>query len=231
MQSSWDPGPPMGPCRAPLAPLPSLLQQLRPLPQSGESIFGPSADRQGGQSAEEEDVAGSLGSLCVQEALPGPGPQFPHLHGDWGGVGTGSLAFCPSCGPVRRPGEELWPARAQHGVCRAAPGSPAGAAPACRHCCRPVPALRAAVCTRSGRVGVLLSTAEKPRQPLGCSPPADNPPVGGACVFTPVSESFIQSNPPGTRLETVRPGTSPGQGSGRGVHRRAGSQAGPPARR
>lgn len=62
----------------------------------------------------------------------------------------------------------------------------------------------------------------KPRQPLGCSPPADSTPVSWRYVFTQsVNHSFSQTLE--HRLETVRPGTS-GQGLWARVHRRAGSQ-------
>ena len=50
-------------------------------------------------------------------SLPSPGPQFPHLHGEWAGEGTGSLGG--STQPVAQCGEAR-PARAPRGVWRAA---------------------------------------------------------------------------------------------------------------
>lgn len=189
------------------------------------------ADRARGQSAEEEDVAGSLSGLCVlREALPGPGPQFPHLHGDWGGVGTGSLAFLPV----------LWSGEGAQGRALASKGTAWGLQsgpghlqvqpPACRHYCRPVPALgAAAVCTRE-------------REGRGCSCPPRRSPSGlwvalllptarrslsAMCSF---SQSIIHSVRPAEH--PPREGASrhlPGQGLWAESTDVLGARAGPPS--
>lgn len=125
-------------------------------PGEGESIFGHALlTGQGDQTAEEENVANSLSGLCVlREALPGPGPQFPHRHGDWGGVGTGSLAFLPilwSGAGARGEGS----GQRGHSVGSAERhGSPADAALRLQTLLpSPCPPTGAAVCTETRRVG------------------------------------------------------------------------------
>ena len=88
---AWLPGTllhPPGPAWPPVPPhCPACCFGAGHCPGEGEGILGHALlTGQGDQTAEEENVANSLSGLCVlREALPSPGPQLPHLHGDWGG--------------------------------------------------------------------------------------------------------------------------------------------------